>query len=141
MELVRHILERAIENQGCASSAAKICITIIEKEMKETFLESLLNTCQQWYQNYNKQFQHFTTYHQLSAFMIFLNEMYCQLKRRQLQLKMQRESISPGRVLLSLLWKCCNDCLHPPIISSPVEVLAENPLKTIQQSYTGCNFT
>ncbi|KAL7305241.1 hypothetical protein TKK_0002626 [Trichogramma kaykai] len=116
MELVRNILERVMENQNYAATAAKICIHIIQKEVKETFLESLLNTCQQWYQE-KKQ-----TYKNFSAFMIFLNEMYCQLKRRQLQLKTQQEGVPPGRVLLTLLWKCCQDCLFPPIINSPEEI-------------------
>ncbi|CAB0035655.1 unnamed protein product [Trichogramma brassicae] len=138
MELVRNILERVMENQNYAATAAKICIHIIQvnieeykiifseylievsyflqKEVKETFLESLLNTCQQWYQEKKQIYKNF------SAFMIFLNEMYCQLKRRQLQLKTQQEGVPPGRVLLTLLWKCCQDCLFPPIINSPEEI-------------------
>ncbi|XP_058806167.1 CBP80/20-dependent translation initiation factor isoform X3 [Phymastichus coffea] len=121
MELVRHILERVIENQRCAAPAAKICITIIEKEVKETFLESLLNTCQQWYQERNRFLQDLSSCHHFSAFMTFLNEMYCQLKRRQLQLKTQQEGVPPGRVLLTLLYKCCQDCLRPPMINSAAE--------------------
>ncbi|XP_016838544.1 transcriptional regulator ovo isoform X1 [Nasonia vitripennis] len=121
MELVRHILERVVENQRCAAPAAKICITIIEKEVKETFLESLLNTCQAWYQERIRLLQNVSDCHHFSAFMTFLNEMYCQLKRRQLQLKTQQEGVPPGRVLLTLLWKCCQDCLRPPMINSPAE--------------------
>ncbi|XP_012227028.1 CBP80/20-dependent translation initiation factor isoform X2 [Linepithema humile] len=121
MELVRHILNRVVENRKYAEPAAKICITIIEKEMKETFLESLLNTCQQWYQDRARLLHDGATYHRYSAFMTFLNEMYCQLKRRQLQLKMQQEGVPPGRVLLTLLWKCCQDCLQPPVINSLAE--------------------
>ncbi|KAJ8679528.1 hypothetical protein QAD02_015315 [Eretmocerus hayati] len=119
MELVRHILDRVVDNQRCAGSAAKICITIIEKEAKETFLESLLNTCQQWYQERNRFSGDVSTCRHFAAFMTFLNEMYCQLKRRQLQLKTQQEGVPPGRILLSLLWKCCQDCLLPPMINSP----------------------
>jgi hypothetical protein len=121
MELVRHILERVIDNQRCAVPAAKICITIIEKEVKETFLESLLNTCQQWYQERSRLQQDGAACHHFSAFMTFLSEMYCQLKRRQLQLKTQQEGVPPGRVLLTLLWKCCQDCLRPPMINSAAE--------------------
>ncbi|XP_011874006.1 PREDICTED: uncharacterized protein LOC105565429 isoform X2 [Vollenhovia emeryi] len=121
MELVRHILDRVVENRKYAEPAAKICITIIEKETKETFLESLLNTCQQWYQDRARLLHDGTTCHRYSAFMTFLNEMYCQLKRRQLQLKTQQEGVPPGRVLLTLLWKCCQDCLQPPAINSLVE--------------------
>ncbi|CAK9823241.1 CBP80/20-dependent translation initiation factor [Anthophora retusa] len=121
MELVRHILERVVENRKHAEPAAKICITIIEKETKETFLESLLNTCQQWYQDRVKILYDGSSYHRYSAFMTFLNEMYCQLKRRQLQLKTQQEGVPPGRVLLTLLWKCCQDCLQPPVVNSLAE--------------------
>ncbi|XP_024872081.1 uncharacterized protein LOC112454759 isoform X1 [Temnothorax curvispinosus] len=121
MELVRHILDRVVENRKYAEPAAKICITIIEKETKETFLESLLNTCQQWYQDRARLLHDGTTCHRYSAFMTFLNEMYCQLKRRQLQLKTQQEGVPPGRVLLTLLWKCCQDCLQPPAINSLAE--------------------
>ncbi|KZC13320.1 PREDICTED: CBP80/20-dependent translation initiation factor [Dufourea novaeangliae] len=121
MELVRHILERVVENRKYAEPAAKICITIIEKEAKETFLESLLNMCQQWYQDRVKILYDRSSYHRYSAFMTFLNEMYCQLKRRQLQLKTQQEGVPPGRVLLTLLWKCCQDCLQPPVVNSLAE--------------------
>ncbi|KAG5316235.1 M4GDB protein, partial [Acromyrmex insinuator] len=121
MELVRHILDRVVENRKYAEPAAKICITIIEKETKETFLESLLNTCQQWCQDRVRLLHDGTTCHRYSAFMMFLNEMYCQLKRRQLQLKTQQEGVPPGRVLLTLLWKCCQDCLQPPAINSLTE--------------------
>lgn len=118
MELVRHILEKALDSRKYAEPAAKICITIIEKEAKETFLESLLNTCQQWYQDRTKVFHDGLNCHRYSAFMTFLNEMYCQLKRRQLQLTTQQEGVPPGRVLLTLLWKCCQDCLQPPVVNS-----------------------
>ncbi|KAL2733667.1 CBP80/20-dependent translation initiation factor-like isoform X2 [Vespula maculifrons] len=121
MELVRHILERTVENRRYAEPAAKICITIIEKESKETFLESLLNICQQWYQDRARILRDESGCHRYSAFMMFLNEMYCQLKRRQLQLKTQQEGVPPGRVLLTLLWKCCQDCLQPPVVNSLAE--------------------
>jgi hypothetical protein len=49
--------------------------------------------------------------------MSFLTEMFCQLKRRQLQLRTQWEGISPAIVLLTLLGKCCEDCVKPPVRS------------------------
>ncbi|XP_033230826.1 CBP80/20-dependent translation initiation factor isoform X5 [Belonocnema kinseyi] len=73
MELVRHVLEKVVENRRHAGTAAKVCITIIE------------------------------------------------VKRRQLQLRTQQEGVPPGRVLLTLLWKCCQECLEPPMINSLVE--------------------
>lgn len=52
-----------------------------------------------------------------TAFMAFLTEMFCQLKRRQLQLRTHSEGTPPPLVLLSLLSKCCEDCVRPPVRS------------------------
>lgn len=54
MELVGHVMRRAIESPRYALPAARHCVMIIEKEKNQTFLESLLNTCQQWYQDRDK---------------------------------------------------------------------------------------
>ena len=48
MELVRQIFSKVVETQRISELAARFCIFIIERERKETFLESLLNTCQEW---------------------------------------------------------------------------------------------
>ena len=53
---------------------------LAQKEVKETFLESLLNTCQQWYQDHSRMLQDIADCHRYSAFMTFLNEMYCQVR-------------------------------------------------------------
>lgn len=79
MELVHHLMERVVESRKFAEPAAKLCIKIIEKENKETFLESLLNTCQQWYQERDRILK--GTSPKISAFMAFLNEMYCQVRK------------------------------------------------------------
>ena len=50
-----------------------------QKEGKETFLESLLNTCQQWYQDHCRALHDVSACHRFAAFMTFLNEMYCQV--------------------------------------------------------------
>ncbi|XP_034251640.1 CBP80/20-dependent translation initiation factor isoform X2 [Thrips palmi] len=130
MQLVRHIMDRVVESRSFAESAAKLCITIIEKEKNETFLESLLNTCQLWYQNREKYLKASSPSAGSSgspsmrypAFMAFLTEMYCQLKRRQLQLKTQYDGVAPGLLLLTLLAKCCQECLKPPSINSLKEM-------------------
>lgn len=57
MELVGHVMRRAVESPRYALPAARHCIAIIEKEKTPTFLESLLNTCQQWYQDREKVFR------------------------------------------------------------------------------------
>ena len=51
----------------------------MQKETKETFLESLLNICQQWYQDRIMKLYDGSNY-RYSAFMTFMNEMYCQVK-------------------------------------------------------------
>ena len=48
MDLVRVVFQRLVEGKGMAEPAARFCIAIIEREKNETFLESLLNTCQEW---------------------------------------------------------------------------------------------
>lgn len=56
--------------------------------------------------------------------MAFLTEMFCQLKRRQLQLRTKCDGVPPSIVLLTVLSKCCEDCVNPPIRSlSEIECL------------------
>lgn len=98
---------------------SRLVISIIAKEQKETFLEALLNTCRQWYQERDKVLgatpsSKNPSRPRFTAFMAFLTEMFCQLKRRQLQLRTQCDGISPALVLLTLLGKCCEDCVRPP---------------------------
>ncbi|XP_063221405.1 CBP80/20-dependent translation initiation factor isoform X2 [Bacillus rossius redtenbacheri] len=114
MELVKHIMGRVTDSVTYALPAAKLCITIIEKEQEETFLESLLNTCRQWCQERDRILKSGPSTTRFCAFMQFLNEMYCELKRRQLQLKTQYDGVPPRLVLLSLLHECCQECLKPP---------------------------
>jgi len=124
MELVRVVFQRLVEGKGMAEPAAKFCIAIIEREKNETFLESLLNTCQEWYyqremllrgslDNNNSKW---------AAFMSFLNEMYVLLKRKQLQLMTKYEGIPPKLVLLSLLGECCMVTLSQQTLNSVNEV-------------------
>lgn len=129
MELATHCMNRAVEGRRYSLPISRLCISIISKEQKETFLEALLNTCRQWYQerdnvlgatpnSKNPSRPRFT------AFMAFLTEMFCQLKRRQLQLRTQCDGISPALVLLTLLGKCCEDCVKAPVRSlSEIECL------------------
>merc|ERR1712115_330094 len=112
MELVRTIFARVVEGQERAEPATwhqeRFCISIIEREKKETFLESLLNTCQEWYHERGELLRSATSPPgRWPAFMAFLNEMYGLLKRRQLQLLTKYEGVPPKLVLLSLLAECC----------------------------------
>lgn len=105
-----------------ALPTSRFCIAIIAKEQKETFLEALLNTCRQWYQERDKvlgtpQNIKNVSRPRFTAFIAFLTEMFCQLKRRQLQLRTQCDGVPPPLVLLTLLSKCCEDCVRPPVRS------------------------
>lgn len=85
-------------------------------------MEALLNTCRQWYQERDKVLcAHSNPKNPLrprfTAFMAFLTEMFCQLKRRQLQLRTQCDGVPPPIVLLTLLSKCCEDCVRAPVRS------------------------
>lgn len=120
MELVKIIMERVVEGIRYSESGAKLCMSIIEKEKNQTFLESLLNTCQQWYQERDKILRGIKAGDgtRFTAFMWFLTEMCGQLKRHQL--KSQFENLQPDLVLLSVLAKCCQAC-----VSLPIKCLAE----------------
>lgn len=54
MELTTQFIKRSIEGRRYALPIARLCLNIIAKEQKETFLEALLNTCRQWYQEREK---------------------------------------------------------------------------------------
>ena len=55
----------------------------------------------------------------LMAFLSFLLEMYCQLRRRAIQRR--GASAQPGQVLLTLICKCCEDCIRQAV-PSPSDV-------------------
>ncbi|XP_055596443.1 uncharacterized protein LOC129746664 isoform X4 [Uranotaenia lowii] len=130
MELATHLMHRAIDGRRYALPISRLCITIISKEKKETFLEALLNTCRQWYQERDKVLgppilnMKNPARPRFTAFMAFLTEMFCQLKRRQLQLRTECDGVPPPLLLLTLLGKCCEDCVRPPVRSlSEIECL------------------
>ncbi|KAL7045069.1 hypothetical protein ACKWTF_002148 [Chironomus riparius] len=129
MELATHCMNRAIEGRRYSLPISRLCISIISKEQKETFLEALLNLCRQYYQERDKVLGSIPNSKnpsrpRFTAFMAFLTEMFCQLKRRQLQLRTQCDGISPPLVLLTLLGKCCEDCVKSPVRSlSEIECL------------------
>lgn len=115
MDLVKIIMERVVEGMRYSEAGAKLCISIIEREKNQTFVESLINTCQQWYQERDKILRGVKAGDgtRFTAFMWFLTEMCGQLKRAQL--KGQFETLQPDLVLLSVLGKCCQACVSLPI--------------------------
>ncbi|KAL4715941.1 hypothetical protein ACJJTC_013241 [Scirpophaga incertulas] len=121
MEAVGHLVSRAVESPRYALPAARRCIAVVEREAAETFLESLLNTCQQWYHDRDKLLGAVVGggRPRLMAFLSFLLEMYCQLRRRAIQRRPPRAgSAQPGQVLLALIAKCCEDCIRQPVPSA-----------------------
>ncbi|XP_071535666.1 uncharacterized protein [Panulirus ornatus] len=133
MEVVRHVFTRVVEASRHAEPAARLCIAIIEKEKNETFLESLLNTCQEYFQERDRLLRNnppapypgFVPAHpRWIAYMTFLNEMYTQLKRRHVQLmtkRMRNSETPPGLLLLTLLAQCCQVCLKENSVNSLAE--------------------
>lgn len=129
MELAMQLMHRAVDGRRYALPISRLCISIIAKEQKETFLEALLNLCRQWYQERDKVLGppmniKNPSRPRFTAFMAFLTEMFCQLKRRQLQLRTECDGVPPPIVLLTVLGKCCEDCVKPPVRSlSEIECL------------------
>nr|CAD7199100.1 unnamed protein product [Timema douglasi] len=91
MELVRQIMDRSCiqcvllppccqtvyhHNRGEINTGTTL--SRLAKEHKETFLESLLNTCRQWCQERDKILKQGGGTTRFCAFMQFLNEMYCE---------------------------------------------------------------
>ncbi|XP_044266605.1 MIF4G domain-containing protein [Tribolium madens] len=115
MDLVKVIMEQVVEGMRYCETGAKLCLSIIEKEQNQTFLESLLNMCQQWYQERDKILRGVKAGDgtRFTAFMWFLTEMCGQLKRHHI--KEQYEALQPDLVLLSVLAKCCQACVSLPI--------------------------
>lgn len=115
MDLVKIIMEKAVEGIKYSEAIAKLCVVIIQGEKNQTFLESLLNTCQQWYQERDKILRGIKAGDgtRFTAFMWFLTELYGQLKRQQI--KDQVETLQPELVLLTVLAKCCQACVSLPI--------------------------
>lgn len=128
--LIPVFFSRAVEARRYALPLSQLCFTIVVKERKETFLEALLNTCRQWYQEREKILgpainSRNPSRPRFTAFMAFLTEMFCQLKRRQLQQRgdSSEEGVPPPMVLLTVLLKCCEDCVRPVRSLSEIECL------------------
>lgn len=125
MEAVKTLFSRVIESSRYASPIARYCSYVIEKETKETFRESLLNTCQEMFQERDRLLRTASESSQRwVAFINFLNEMYLQLKRRNFNTKAKSSStrLSPDLILLSLLAESCCATLRQPSSQSLQEL-------------------
>ncbi|XP_057369101.1 polyadenylate-binding protein-interacting protein 1-like isoform X2 [Daphnia carinata] len=125
MEAVKTLVSRMLESSRYASPIARYCSYVIEKETKETFRESLLNTCQELFQERDRLLRTASESSQRwVAFINFLNEMYLQLKRRNFNTKAKSSStrLSPDLILLSLLAESCCATLRQPSSQSLQEL-------------------
>lgn len=116
MEAVRQLFNKLLQGTRYAEPAARYCIAVIEKESSgETFLDTLLNTCQEYYQERERLLRPPpptptrssappATHTRWVAYMTFLHEMYTQVKRRQ---RTVVSATAPGMLLLTLLAECC----------------------------------
>jgi len=121
MELVRQLLTRLVEcGPRLAETAARLCCFIIERERRETFLESLVNSCQEWYHERERLLRPDSKTARWAAFMGFLYEVYRLLRRKQVAARY--EGVAPRLVLLSLLAECCAVTLARPALTSTQEV-------------------
>jgi len=130
MELVRHVFTRLVEAARYGEPAARLCLTVIERERTETFLETLLNTCQEWYQQRDRLLRpHQSTFGngfvpaspRWIAYITFVNELYALLKRRQVSAGPRPRSGSAVQILLELLAECCQVTLRAPSVNSLAE--------------------
>lgn len=103
-----------------AEIGAKLFISIIEKKKNDTLPNSLIKTCELWYDERDRLLCSIKsatgTGTRFTDFMRFLTEMCIQLKRAHIQKR--SEIIFP---LLFVLIKCCQVCVGLPI-KSLVEV-------------------
>jgi hypothetical protein len=123
MDAVRHLFTRLIEGTRYAEPTARICIAIIEKEKNTTFLESLMNTCREWYWERNRLASGPLGPCRWLAYVTFLYEIYGCAKTRGVGAPRASSSTSnPPEVpaqttLLTLLSECCIVLSRPPSVN------------------------
>uniref|UniRef100_T1JG94 MIF4G domain-containing protein n=1 Tax=Strigamia maritima TaxID=126957 RepID=T1JG94_STRMM len=130
MEAVRHIFNRVIENSRYAEPAARLAFSIIEKEKTETFLESTLNSCREFYNERNRFLRNISSMsgegqpnNRWIAYVTFMYEIYTRLKTRQRSIHAGGASaLIAGPMLLSLLAECCHIFLKPPSLYNFLEI-------------------
>lgn len=149
MEVVRVICSKAVESLQNAQPAAQMCFTIIEKEKGNTFLESLLNSCREWYNEKDKLLRSSVSGTNIivssngagskrwTAYVSFLMELYLRLKshHRTVTLAISNaENIGSSTAsqtpaaanqtltLSMLLYECCQIILKPPSLNNVAEI-------------------
>ncbi|XP_003741755.1 MIF4G domain-containing protein A [Galendromus occidentalis] len=119
MEVVRSICGKATEGIQHAGPSAQLCLSIIEKENGVTFLESLLNSCREWYNDRDKLLRSpqegSAIPKRWTAYVTFVAELYYRLRPQRL--------ITPRAVTLcTLLYDCLELLLKPTSLKNPTEL-------------------
>ncbi|XP_076310089.1 MIF4G domain-containing protein-like isoform X1 [Tachypleus tridentatus] len=130
MEIVRVMCSKAVESIHHAEPAAQMCFAIIEREKGETFLESLLNSCREWFSERDKLLRSVTGAgsRRWIAYITFLAWLYLWLKSRHRQILVANgPSGTPAAAdrslsLVMLLYECCKLILQPPSVTCLAEI-------------------
>ncbi|XP_013781827.1 MIF4G domain-containing protein-like [Limulus polyphemus] len=149
MEVVRVLCNKAVQSIQHAEPAAQMCFTIIEKDNSETFLESLLNSCREWYNERDKLLRSPLTschggldgtggtFRRWTAYIFFLTELFLRFKSRHRNVIMTMSaqggalSNSPTPTpavedrslsLMMLIYECCEIILKPPSLNCVAEI-------------------
>lgn len=129
MEVVRVLCLQAITAVKSAEPAARMCFKIIEKEINETFLESLLNSCREWFNERDKLRRHNSSGGSWTAYVSFLLELYLKLKDHQRSHLRDHSGVNSESALatqkltlVTLIYECCFIILMPPSMGSSAEI-------------------
>lgn len=130
MEVVRVLCSKAVENTQSAEPAAQMCFTIIQKENGETFLESLMNSCREWFNEKDKLLPRYMGgntsgghYRRWTAYVSFLMELYMKLKSQHYQLSCNTlENTGQTYILTTLLYESCMLILATAALNNVAEI-------------------
>lgn len=141
MELVRAICQRATEGIQNAEPSAQLCLSIIAKERGETFLESLLSACREWFNERDQLLRPLdattTVPRRWTAYVCFLAELLLGLRGRSGSCASGsaggRGAPTASRTLclVMLLCDCCHIILRPPSLGNPAEMECLRSVLTI----------
>lgn len=137
MELVRAICQRATEGIQNAEPSAQLCLSIIAKERGETFLESMLSACREWFNERDQLLRPLDATmvvpRRWTAYVCFLAELLLGLRGR-----ISTSCPTGGRgtasrtlCLVMLLCDCCHIILRPPSLGNPAEMECLRSVLTI----------
>lgn len=132
MELVRAVCQRATEGIQNAEPSAQLCLSIIAKERGETFLESLLSACREWFNERDQLLRPLDATmavpRRWTAYVCFLAELLLGLRGRT---SGGRGTASRTLCLVMLLCDCCHIILRPPSLGNPAEMECLRSVLTI----------